>query len=825
MKIIRYTKTTIKHPGWLRQRFGDHFARISTESKLSLKSAVENVMRMNHGAVSPEVEALKQKFMKPPQGVDDHAFVHGYTDDTGTTHPGSETYDEALKAFIAAYPKDWETVDMCLGLAHHRGQHSCGYVICNEPVSNFIPLMTVKDSKHRDVLVTQYTAKSVEACGGLKNDYLVVNSLNDIQECLRLVQAQTWPRDCKDCQRGACTDSAHWRFAVPGTSLELDGIEVLSFRLVPLQGELYDIWDLPSDDNVYGDICCGRTETVFQLDTPGAQQWMRCFEGRNTKTGKWALSGIEDLAAFNALNRPGPLDAYVSDPSLGQGAGNLEKLTAILNDRAAGVIKAKDAPRFNMLQEYARRARGEKPIGALPILDRLLPETYGVMVYQEQLEAVFRDLGKTTPQQACDFRVHVSKKMPTEIAKDKAVFMRGAVQTLSQEDAESLWAKMETFGEYGFNKSHAVCYSIISYACAWLKHHYPLEWWAAVLRNAKKNEVQENFWSFCGKLVLMPDIKKSGGDFQVEGDRIRAPLSMLAGIGERAHQQLLAGMPYTDIRDFCEKIQAYRVKNGKATVRKVKHKRKVNGVQTEVEVSVPGTQLAVSALHRGVVKTLIIAGCMDSLFPPETPLYAQLVAYEDALAAATGCEKKKVDEKRYGMMNPLLRFQMRKAVLPVYGEDLVPKMLALGVKDFLCDASGKLHFRTFTRVAGRLEPLKDWEVVDGKKMATLLESKEQTDVAVAAYVKEVRAFNSSGGPEGVKKNMELVLSVDGKDFKTVKWSSRKTGTLESKYTAAGLRGAIVIAMLSKFASNMNHSITDIFVVQEPMRLEEESVSK
>jgi DNA polymerase-3 subunit alpha len=72
--------------------------------------------------------------------------------------------------------------------------------------------------------------------------------------------------------------------------------------------------------------------------------------------------------------------------------------------------------------------------------------------------------------------------------------------------ATELWESLETFGQYGFNKSHAVCYVVISYACAFLKHFYPLEWWTAVLRNASKNEVDLKFWQHCGHLILLPDI-------------------------------------------------------------------------------------------------------------------------------------------------------------------------------------------------------------------------------------------------------------------------------------------------------------------------------
>jgi DNA polymerase-3 subunit alpha len=143
-----------------------------------------------------------------------------------------------------------------------------------------------------------------------------------------------------------------------------------------------------------------------------------------------------------------------------------------------------DGSEHNMLVEFARRARGEPPIGNYKLLDDLFPETYGVFCYQEQLTKLYQKVGQTTGAEADEFRVHISKKQKEKVIKDKAIFMKGAVPMVGEKIAEDLWSKMETFSEYGFNKSHAVCYVIIGYACAFLKHYYPLEWWTAVMTNA-----------------------------------------------------------------------------------------------------------------------------------------------------------------------------------------------------------------------------------------------------------------------------------------------------------------------------------------------------
>jgi DNA polymerase III alpha subunit len=787
--------------GWLKKRFGDCYAQISTDTKLKLRSSVKDVMRFTTAdyewqkrqRIMNDVEELTKKFLQAPQGIEDHDFVHGYLDADSVMQKGSIEYDKALMEFIRQYPEEWAIVDRCLGLPRQKSRHACGYVICNEPVSNFIPLTSVSD-----VTVTQYTAKSVEAVGGLKMDYLVVNSLNDIQDCIRLIQ-----------ERAGTPDGTGFAFPAPGESISVDGRRVPWFRLVPDSKRLYDIWDLPQDQEVFRDICEGRTETVFQFNTDGAKKWLRYFNhvrftDENGQVHK-ALDTDEALAAFTALDRPGPLDYYV------------------------GADESRDEKGHNMLVEYARRASGEAPTGNLPVLDRLLPETMGVIVYQEQLQSIYQKVGRTDALQADSFRQHISKKQMEKVYKDKAIFMPGALQELDPHIAENLWQSMETFGKYGFNKSHAVCYaSKIGYACAWLKHWYPLEWWTAVLRNASKNEVNEDFWPYCGKLVLMPDVAKSGDRFQVEGKRIRAPLNLLGGIGPEAHKQLIAGLPYSSIEDFCQKIQAHRMKNAKPVTKMMKDRK--TGLEAPVTRLKPGT----SALHRGVVYTLIQSGAMDSLFPPETTILEQLNAYEQALAVATQKKPEKVNYDKYGRISQLVRYQMRKSVLPVYSADLVPMLVDMGVQGIFerpyktVEGKESMHRYIVYRKQNYRGEVEDIETAlsSGQTFHFLNRDEEFPKgglVAVAGFVKSARKFTYAGGEQGTKSAMEMVIDVEGFDFKLVRWSG-KDGRLQSKYTEAALRGAIVLAVATKFDPRKPFAIEDIRIIQDPLSFKSEESS-
>lgn len=753
------------HPetGWLKKRFGDCYAQISVDTTLKLRSAVKDVARWKRavdgkgGFVPPEIEVLTAKFMMPPQGISDSDFVFGYKrEGEDTWEKGSIDYDPALQEYIRQFPEEWEQVRRCLGLSRQKSRHACAYVIADEPISNFIPLTSVSE-----VTVTQFTAPSVEAAGGLKMDFLVINSLNDIGNALRLIQErhggteQPWAEAYREHAEEE---------QIP--TVRIDGKLVPLVRAVPYKGRFFDIWDLPEDQAVFRDICEGKTETVFQFNTPGARKWLRNFdavrftdeEGQVHK----ALDSIEALAAFTALDRPGPLDYYVEAPN---------------------------GMKHNMLVEYANRAKGRDGVGRFPILDQLFPESYGVIVYQEQLQRAFQEVGKTTAIEANNFRIHVSKKQMKDVQADKAIFMRGAVESIGQEAAEQLWQSMETFGQYGFNKSHSVCYVIISYACAWLKRNYPLEWWTAVLRNATKNEIDEVFWPHCGHLIKVPDINLSGPNFQIEGDFIRAPLSLLQGIGPTAQEELVAGRPFVDIEDLCKKIAAKKVV-------------KADGKKGR------------SALHRGIIYKLICSGVMDSLFPKDNEAPEQLALFEEATAKVNNKKRPEAVDGFYTALKPLQRYQLKKSILTAYGEDLRPNFHAMGIEG-LTKVKGGYDFRYRPEGRNFLEtvPLvnaKTSEAIQG----TMVLPDGGIRWAVAAYV----LSDDRVTYHGTKKMAKLFLDMQGRRQELIKWPN-KEGVLSSKFKT-NFAGALVIAIVSRYKEDRPPVLDDLFVVQPPLVKEE-----
>lgn len=761
--------------GWLHKRFGDHVAQISVDTTLKLKMAVKDVSRRQRGHVPPEIEVWTKKFIMPPQGVNDYDHVMGYDTDEGHVQ-GSIEYDQILKDYVRKYPEDWEIVKKCLGLARQKSRHACAYVIANRPIHEFIPLTTVSE-----VRVTAYTAPSVEAVGGLKMDFLVVNSLNDIGDAIKMIQSRSpLGQDAFRAQH-------------------LNGKLVPGHRIVPFTTglqDLWDIWDLPEDQDVFADVACGRTETVFQFNTPGAVQWLQHF-GSKKPSGNYAVDSVEAMAAFTALDRPGPLDVELVNPDTGA--------------------------KHNALVEYARRARGASPSpDVFQFFDQLIPETYGVMVYQEQLQKIYQYLTGCSGADAEEFRSNVAKKKKKKVEAAYTPFIESATAKIGRENAEAAWKFFITWAKYGFNKSHAVCYSVIGYACAFLKHHYPLEWWTAVLRNASKNEVSEKFWRHAGHMIDLPDVKYSGRNFEIQSDRIRAPVSLLKGVGAKAHDQITAGAPYRDIQDFCEKIESYRVATGSYVKKMQKKKDKTQPkvldeksgkmVFPEIEVEAEVFKKGTSALNRKVVQTLIVSGAMDSLFPSEMHLGEQLVEFERVLCATTKQKTVPVDPKLWDV-GPLRRYQMRKAVLPIFGADLVPAVVgAGGCAKNLQRRDGELVFFWVPPKSSRVITL---DVANAEQVEQLqkadMSDGQPLQVAVVAHVDDVRTFRFG---EESRQACELTLDIEGERFKFMKWAGRDIDLTEQFLSLKA--GAIAIVVLNKYKSDRPFVAEDVFVVQEPL---------
>jgi DNA polymerase III alpha subunit len=718
--------------------------------------AIKDVARFKMGFVPYEIEELTKKMAMTPQGISDLDFIFGHETDEGRV-VGSIEYDEALKEYVKRYPEQWEIVQKAVSLSRSRGRHACSYIVGNEPISNFIPLTNVSGVK-----VTAFTAGPVEAVGGLKMDFLVVSCIKDINDCIKLIQK-------RHCGQMLPSQTINGRF-------------VEGHRIIPTDKGLADVYDLPEDQAVFDDISSGRTETVFQFNTNSAIQWLRHFN-HVKRDGNKTIDSIEKMSAFTALDRPGPLDAYVTNPETGQ--------------------------KHNMLVEYARRARGAtKSDDILPVFDELFPETYGVLTYQEQLEAAYKYLTGCSAAEAEEFRSNVAKKKKDKVDAAYPKFVERAGAKIGEESAKAVWSSFVSWGQYGFNKSHSVGYVVIAYTCAYIKHYYPLEWWCCVLNNADKNEINDDFWKFCGNIINLPDVKNACKDFEIIGDRIQAPIRLLKGIGEKAHNQLVESAPYTSLEHFCQSI--HNVKEAKATFStKTVKKKGVDVVQTV-------KKLGLSAINRSHVYTLIVSGAMDSLFPEDLPLNDRMLAFDECMLKISG--KKVSNKKDFKPLTPLERYQVRKAVLPAYGDNLIP--LVSQVKfDHLHAENGKLFWHSernvpFVGKVATRDPFITRDRLEVLEQVTMLPDKG-FQCAIVGYVEGCKHFKYQQNKEALK----LQLEVGGGKYEYVFWPDRETGKLP-KHVKDVEPGCIVSCWISRTKDDRPFNVRDVVVIQPPLKEED-----
>ncbi|HEX6966976.1 MAG TPA: DNA polymerase III subunit alpha [Gemmatimonadaceae bacterium] len=283
-------------------------------------------------------------------------------------------------------------------------------------------------------------------------------------------------------------------------------------------GSRPDLDHIPLDDaETYRMLRAGRTAGVFQFESPLATDLLRSMR----------CDRFDDLIASNALMRPGPLDA-------------------------------------GMHRVFIHRKRGEEPVTyPLPELKDILEPTYGVITYQEQVMRIAQLLAGISLAEADVLRKAVGKKDAELIRKELGKFVEKSVaRGHDRRVIEELAGQIETFGRYGFNKSHSVAYSIISYHTAWLKAHYPAEFMAALLSSEIGdtdsvvkyiNEARE-----MGIEVLAPDVNESGFKFTVVGDkRIRFGLGAIRNVGRTALDSILSARadgPFTSLFDLCERV-------------------------------------------------------------------------------------------------------------------------------------------------------------------------------------------------------------------------------------------------------------------------------
>ncbi|MBX7100108.1 MAG: DNA polymerase III subunit alpha [Myxococcaceae bacterium] len=285
---------------------------------------------------------------------------------------------------------------------------------------------------------------------------------------------------------------------------------------------------IPLDDRRTFDlIASGDTAGVFQMESSGFTDMVM----------KMKPSCFEDVIAAGALYRPGPLDQKLEDGR-------------------------------TMVDVYIDRKHGKEKVSyPHPTLEPVLKDTYGVIVYQEQVMQIAQVLGGYSLGGADLLRRAMGKKKAEEMAKQRSLFLEGArKKTVDEKIASGVFDLMEKFAQYGFNKSHSAAYGLITIHTAWLKAHYPVEFMAALLTSEKDNTDKVVAYiaqsRADGHEVLPPDVNLSELAFGAIDSKIRFGLGAIKGVGESAIEAILDARktgPFKDLFDFCERVDSKRV--------------------------------------------------------------------------------------------------------------------------------------------------------------------------------------------------------------------------------------------------------------------------
>ena len=333
-----------------------------------------------------------------------------------------------------------------------------------------------------------------------------------------------------------------------------------------------DYTKIPLDDKeTYQLLARGDTLGVFQLDSDGMRALLKSLKPDN----------FNDISALIALYRPGPMD-------------------------------------MDSHNNYAKRKNGLQKIEPIhPELEeplkQVLDETYGLIVYQEQVQSAARILAGYSLGKADVLRRAMGKKKPEVLAKEKIPFFQGMKEHgYSEEAAQAVWDVLVPFSGYAFNKAHSAAYGLISYWTAYLKTHYPVEFMAALLQGTKDNKDKTALYlgeaRRMGIQVLSPDVNESVYAYSAVGDVVRFGLGAIRNVGDKAVADIIAEREgkrgkFVNFMDFVRRVP-------------------------------------LSALNRRLVESLIKAGAFDSIDPNRRALYQ---IHETAIESVVGLKRKEAE--------------------------------------------------------------------------------------------------------------------------------------------------------------------------------------
>jgi len=436
---------------YVTEKYGsDHVSQIVTFGTLAARAAVRDIGRALGMPYSLVDEVAREIPQKP-----------------GTTL-AEAMKSEKLRILAASDEKVKKLLDISKSvekMPRHASTHAAGVVITDKPVTDYVPLAV-----NNGVVVTQYDMDTIASLGLLKFDFLALRYLTVIANVCREIE-----------------------------KIDPD----FNIEKAPLNDEL-----------TFKMLSAGRSDGVFQLESPGMRQLLTSFCPRS----------VEDIMIAIALYRPGPMDS---------------------------IAKFLD-----------NRKNPEKIKYEIEALAEILDETCGCIVYQEQVMQIFRSVAGYTYGKADVVRRAIAKKKAGVIEKELDTFIEGAAKNgVTEAAARRLFSDMTGFANYGFKKSHAAAYAIISFRTAYLKAHYPAYYYAALISSVLENRPKMSEYIVeCSKIgisVLPPDINESGTKFTVIGDNIRFGMLAIKNVGEQFLRRIIderKKSPYKSFYDFMSRL-------------------------------------------------------------------------------------------------------------------------------------------------------------------------------------------------------------------------------------------------------------------------------
>ena len=452
---------------WVEDKYGhENCAHIITYGTMATKNSIKDVARVEKLPLEKANWLCKLIPDKLPDGL------------KMNLGNAIKCIPELREAEASPDPKLHNTMEyakMLEGTVRGTGIHACGFIICRDKISDWVPVSVAEDKNDagHKLRCTQYDGHVIESTGLIKMDFLGLKTLSIMKEAVENIRVTT--------------------------------------------GETIDLDTIPIDDELtYQLYCDGRTIGTFQFESPGMQKYLRELHP----------SVFEDLIAMNALYRPGPMD-YI--------------------------------PSF-----IARKNGREEIKYDIPCMEKYLKDTYGITVYQEQVMLLSRQLADFTRGESDALRKAMGKKKKAIVDAMKPKFIEGGKKNGHDPKVlEKIWGDWEKFASYAFNKSHATCYSWVSYQTAYLKAHYPAEYMAAVMsRNLDNITEITKLMDECRAMnipTLGPDVNESRQKFSAnKKGEIRFGISAIKGVGGAAAEAIIkereSNGPYKTVFDFIQRV-------------------------------------------------------------------------------------------------------------------------------------------------------------------------------------------------------------------------------------------------------------------------------